>query len=181
VSRGQSSEHVQTREETVIRGTTLRLSEAIVGAFVLAIGLFIAIETFEMASTGTSALVGPHLFPYLVGFGLIAIGLSLLKEAVTGHVAHETGFELDWRAVAFASGALILQMLLLERIGWILASTLMFVLTTLAFRERRVVVSVLIGLVLTSLTFGIFNYGLGLGLPTGSVIEDLLAGSEEGE
>ena len=58
-------------------------------------------------------------------------------------------------------------MLLLERLGWIIATTLMFIAATLAFRERRVFVSVLIGLVLTAPTFAIFNYGLGLGLPVG--------------
>ena len=160
----------------MIRGTTLRLSESILGAFVLAIGLFIGLETYEMASAGTTTVVGPQLFPYIVAFGLIAVGLSLLREAVSGHVAHETGFELDWRAVALGSGGLILQMLLLERLGWIVATTLMFIAATLAFRERRVVVSVLIGLILTSLTFVIFNYGLGLDLPLGSVFEALFEG-----
>ena len=160
----------------MIPGTTFRLSESIVGAFVLAIGLFIGLETYEMASTGTTTVVGPQLFPYIVAFGLIAVGVSLLREAVSGHVAHERGFELDWRAVALGSGGLILQMLLLERLGWIIATTLMFILATLAFRERRVFFSVVIGLVLTALTFAVFNYGLGLGLPVGSVFEALLEG-----
>ena len=79
---------------------TFRLSESILGAFVLAIGLFIGLETYEMAGTGTRTVVGPQLFPYIVAFGLIAVGVSLLREAVSGHVAHESGFELDWRAVA---------------------------------------------------------------------------------
>jgi putative tricarboxylic transport membrane protein len=171
-----STEDKPAGRTDMIPGTSFRLSESILGAFVLAIGLFITLETYETASTGASALVGPQLFPYIVGVGLIAIGLSLLREAVKGHVAHETGFDLDWRAVAFASGGLILQMLLLERLGWIIATTLMFILATLAFRERRVVISVLIGLVLTSLTFAIFNYGLGLDLPLGSVFEALQEG-----
>ena len=75
----------------MIPGTTFRLSESILGAFVLAIGLFIGLETYEMATAGTTTVVGPQLFPYIVAFGLIAVGLSLLREAVSGHVAHETG------------------------------------------------------------------------------------------
>jgi putative tricarboxylic transport membrane protein len=148
---------------------------------VLAIGLFVALETYELEATATAAVVGPRLFPFIVAAGLIGVGVALLKEAVSGHVAHEGGFELDWRAVAFVSGGLLLQIFMLERIGWILATTLMFVAATLAFRERRVVASILIGLALTVATFGVFNYGLGLGLPSGSVIENLLAGPEEGE
>lgn len=161
----------------MILGTTLRLSESILGAFVLAIGLFIAFETFEMATAGVRSAVGPHLFPYIVAFGLVAVGLSLLREAISGHVAHETGFELDWRAVAFVSGGLVLQMLLLERLGWIVATTLMFLATTLAFHERRVFVSLLIGVVLTGLTFAVFTWGLGLDLPVGSAFEAFLEGA----
>jgi putative tricarboxylic transport membrane protein len=160
----------------MIRGTTFRLSESIAGGFVLAIGLFIGLQTYEMAGTGTRTVVGPELFPYLVAFGLIAVGLSLLREAVSGHVAHETGFELDWLAVGLASGGLILQMLLLERLGWVIATTLMFVAATLAFRERRVVVSILLGLTLSGLALVVFNYGLGLDLPVGSVFEALIEG-----
>lgn len=165
----------------MIQGTSLRLGESILGAFVLAMGLFVALETYQLAPTATAAVVGPRLFPFIVAIGLISVGVALLKEAISGHVAHEGGFELDWRAVAFVSGGLLLQIFLLERIGWILATSLMFVLATLAFRERRVIVSILIGLALTGATFVVFDYGLGLGLPTGSVIEDLMAGPEEGE
>ena len=124
-----------------------------------------------MGSTATAAVVGPRLFPFLVAAGLLSVGVALFREAVSGHVAHETGFDLDWRAVGFVSGGLLVQMLLLERIGWILATTLMFVAATLAFRERRVLTSVLIGLALTVATFGVFNYGLGLGMPVGAVFE----------
>lgn len=165
----------------MIQGTSLRLGESILGAFVLAMGLFVALETYQLAPTATAAVVGPRLFPFIVAIGLISVGVALLKEAISGHVAHEGGFELDWRAVAFVSGGLLLQIFLLERIGWILATSLMFVLATLAFRERRVIVSILIGLALTGATFVVFDYGLGLGLPAGSVIEDLMAGPEEGE
>jgi putative tricarboxylic transport membrane protein len=163
----------------MIAGTTLRLGESILGAFVLALGVFIAFETFEMGSTAASAVVGPRLFPFIVAFGLLAVGVALLREAVSGHVAHETGFDLDWRAVLLVSGGLLLQMLLLEYLGWIIASLAMFVLATLAFRERRILISVLIGVVLTLGTLVVFNYGLGLSLPVGTVFEDMLAGSEE--
>ena len=40
-------------------------------------------------------------------------------------------------------------MLLLESLGWIIATTLLFVATTLAFREPRILISVAIGIVLT--------------------------------
>jgi putative tricarboxylic transport membrane protein len=41
-----------------------------------------------------------------------------------GHIAHEGGVELDGVAVTLVSAGLIIQMLLLEALGWIPASTI---------------------------------------------------------
>jgi putative tricarboxylic transport membrane protein len=160
-------------------GATLRLGEFVLAAFVLALGLFVGFETWQMPVTATTATVGPRMFPFLVATGLVAVGIALLREAAFGHIAHERGFDLDWRAVALISGGLVLQMLLLGTLGWLVATTVMFVAATLAFAERRVLLSLLIGVLLSGATFLVFNWGLGLSLPAGSVIEGLLAGPEE--
>ena len=102
------------------------------------------------------------------------MGLALLREAFFGHIAHERGWELDWRAVALVSAGLLVQMLLLESLGWIVAATLLFVAATLAFGSRRLLLDGAIGVVLTGLAFVVFNYGLGLTLPTGTVVEQLM-------
>jgi putative tricarboxylic transport membrane protein len=100
-----------------------------------------------------------------------------LREAVFGHIAHERGFELDWLAVVLISAGLLCQMFLLEWIGWIPATALLFVAGARAFGSRRLVLDALIGLVLASLAFLVFNYGLGLSLPLGTLVEDGLLGA----
>jgi putative tricarboxylic transport membrane protein len=160
-------------------GWGLRIGEAVLGGVVLGLGLFIAIETSMMEVAASNAAIGPRLFPFLIAFGLLAVGVAVLWQAFFGHIAHERGFELDWRAVALVSGGLILQIFLVESLGWIIATTLLFVAATLAFRERRVLISIAIGLALTCLTYWVFNYGLGLSLPIGTAIEQLLPGSDE--
>ena len=68
-------------------------------------------------------MVGPALFPYLISAGLVLVGLALLREAFTGHIAHAQGLELDGIAVVLVSVGLIIQILLLETLGWIPATT----------------------------------------------------------
>ena len=160
-------------------GWGLRIGEAVLGGVVLGLGLFIAIETSLMEVAASNAAIGPRLFPFLIAFGLLAVGVAVLWQAFFGHIAHERGFELDWLAVALVSGGLLLQMFLVESLGWIIATTLLFLAATLAFRERRVLISIAIGLALTCLTYWVFNYGLGLSLPIGTTIEELLPGSDE--
>jgi putative tricarboxylic transport membrane protein len=160
-------------------GRNLRVGEAILGGGVLALGLFIAVETAQLEVAASNATIGPRLFPFLIATGLIVVGLLVLREAFFGHVAHERGFELDWVAVALVSAGLIAQLLLLETVGWILATTLLFVAVARAFGSRRLLLDAGIGLVLASLAFAIFNYGLGLSLPIGTVIERVLPGGDE--
>ncbi len=160
-------------------GWGLRIGEAVLGAVVLGLGLFIATETSLMEVAASNAVIGPRLFPSLIAFGLLAVGVGVLWQAFFGHIAHERGFELDWRAVALVSAGLLLQMFLVESLGWIIATALLFITTSLAFAERRFVITVLIGFALSGLTFVIFNYGLGLTLPIGTAIERLLPASDE--
>jgi len=158
-------------------GRSLRVGEAALAAGVLALGLFIAYETAR-APGAANAVVGPALFPYLIATGLVLVGLSLIRQAFSGHIAHEGGLELDFVAVVLVSLGLIVQMFLLERLGWIPATTLLFIAVARAFGSRRLALDIGIGIALTALAFVVFNYGLDLNLP-GGVLEDLLTPAEE--
>ena len=162
-------------------GLGLRPGEAVLGGVVLGLGLFVGIETSLMEVAPANAAIGPRLFPFLVAAGLVVVGLLVLRQALFGHIAHERGFELDWPAVAWVGGGLLVQLWLVEWLGWIVATALLFLAGTLAFQDRRVPLNLAIGLVLAGLTFWIFNDGLGLSLPVGTVFEDLLAGDEPAE
>ena len=153
-------------------GRSLRVGEAALGGGVLVLGLFIAFETTRGLGP-TSGVVGPALFPYLIAAGLVVVGASLLREAFAGHIAHEGGFELDWIAVVLVSAGLVIQMFLLETLGWIPATTLLFIAVARAFGSRRLVIDAALGVALTAASFVMFNYGLGLNLPAG-VLKGLL-------
>jgi putative tricarboxylic transport membrane protein len=161
-------------------GRSLKIGEAGLGIAVLALGTFIAFET-SRAPGAANAVIGPALFPYLIGAGLILVGLALLREALVGHIAHERGLELDGVAVALVSAGLVIQMLFLETLGWIPASTILFMVVARAFGSRRIVKDAILGLALTAASFGLFNYGLDLNLPVGSVFEQFLDGPDDAQ
>lgn len=152
---------------------SLRIGEALLGGGLSALGALIAIETMLTPSVGRS-VVGPALFPYLISAGLVLIGLSLLREAFAGHTAHEAGLELDPRAVALVAAGLAAQFLLIEPLGWIPSAALLFVAVSRAFGSRRYLPNAALGLLLAGGTFVVFNYGLDLNLPIGSVGEWLM-------
>lgn len=148
-------------------------------AGVAALGAFYLGFSFFMPTGGGYAQVGPGVVPRIVGVGLIAIGALLLREALTGGFrgvdeAEELKLPMDWAAFGWVSGGIIAYGLLVERLGFILASAVLFVMVARGFASRRWLLNVVVGLVLAILIFAIFNYGLGLMLPLG-IFRPLLA------
>jgi putative tricarboxylic transport membrane protein len=145
----------------------LRLGEAALAAFVLLLGVFVAVETAMLRTGPGYSAIGPKLFPALVAAGLLLVGLALLYEARAGAVAQPMGFELDLPPALLVTAGLVLQMLLMRPAGFVIASAVLFVAVTYAFGSRRLALNAAVGLVLCTATYVAFTFGLGLGLPAG--------------
>jgi putative tricarboxylic transport membrane protein len=113
--------------------------------------------------------VGPKVFPYLVGSGLVLVGLVALREARGGRLAPTGALEVDLAPVALVAGGLILQAVALEPLGWIPSTTVLFMAGARAFGARRLLVDLALGLVLSVATFLLFDLALGLDLPVGDL------------
>jgi len=150
----------------------LPIGGMLLGLSVLGLGIFVAVGTWMMPEPAMVSAVGPKDFPVLIAGGLIIIGGLLLREAFTQKVEDEA-IELDWKAIGLVLGGLLVQMLLLGLLGWIPATAFLFMLTARAFGRRRLWVDLLIGAVLAGIIFVVFDYGLDLDLPLGSLAETL--------
>jgi putative tricarboxylic transport membrane protein len=145
----------------------LRLGEAVLAAFILLLGGFVAVETALLRTGPGYAAIGPKLFPWLVAAGLLLVGLALLHDARAGAVAHPAGFEVDLPPALAVSVGLVLQMVLMKPLGFVLATTVLFVAVAYALGSRRIVLNAAVGLVLCAVTYVAFTRGLGLVLPAG--------------
>ncbi|TWC77301.1 putative tricarboxylic transport membrane protein [Rhizobium sp. SJZ105] len=155
----------------------IRIREAVLALFTLAVGGFIGIQTWMTPSMPAQSVVGPGLFPAIIATGLTLVGLRLAYEAVIWNFLERERLELDWKATAIVAAAFASQYVLLERLGWIISGTLLFAITAIAFGSKTHVRNVLFGLALTAITFVLFDYGLDLDLPVGTYFEDLVTTS----
>ena len=73
----------------------------------------------------------------------------------------------DWPAFAIVSAGIVLHMAIIGWAGFIIASTLLFVLIARGFGSRRPVRDALVAVLLAVAVFFIFTLGLGLSLPKG--------------
>ncbi len=143
-----------------------------VAAGVTLIGAALGVGAYFLpAATGYSG-VGPQLFPTLVALGLIVLGMLLLREALSGgfralDAQAEGDHATDWRAFAWISAGLMLDGMLMKSVGFVPASTLLFVLTARAFGSVKYFRNALIGVIMSGSAYGFFNYVLGMTLPQG--------------
>ncbi len=141
---------------------------------VLALGAYFAFGAFDIRVLPNYARVGPRFFPLLVSFGLLLCGALLSVQALRGQAALPEEAEdvdadapSDWRAVAWLCAALLLDVLLIRRLGFVLASTALFWLAAVGFGSRQHLRTVLIGFILALLVYLAFTQLLDLTLPQG--------------
>ena len=149
-----------------------------VAAGVIAIGAAVLGGSFFLPAGGGYAQVGPGVVPRIVGIAILVVGGFLMYEALTGgfHGVDEEAeakLPMDWKAFAWVSGGIIAYGLLIESLGFVIASTALFIMVARGFASRRWLLNAVTGVILAAAVFAMFNYGLGLTLPAG-VLKPLL-------
>jgi len=143
-------------------------AEIAISVAVVALALFVFSELPSIPAEGGYSSVGPRFAPLIVGLGLLAIGLLLLRQALTG----------GWRdrgpppdeamhlpSFGWIVGGLVVQMAIIGVTGFTVASTLLFVAVARGFGSTRVAHDAIVGFVLTAAVFVFFTRVLGLSLP----------------
>ena len=156
---------------------SVNVGEVLLSLVLVFIGSFVIYETRGIAETQGYSQVGPRLFPYIIGTGLTLCGAVLGWHAISGGwrdvPLDEGGHDApDWMAWAIISVGIVLHMVLIAWAGFIIASTLMFVLIARGFGSRRAVRDLLIGLALAVAAYFLFTRALGLRLPPGPFTGD---------
>ena len=155
--------------------TSTRVAEFVIAALVLALGVYIVLETRGIRVPPVQARVGPRVIPYIVGSGLIVLGIWLALETISGRGARptedaedvDTSLPTDWRCLAILAAVLLVYLALLERAGFVIASALLFFGAAYGMGSRKIPRDAAIGILLSAAIYLMFTEGLGLRLPAG--------------
>lgn len=151
------------------------LGETLLALATLLLGVVVLWQTTQIRVTPAYSQVGPRVIPYVIGTGLVLVGLWLVGQALVGrHAPPSTESEdadptlpTDWRTVGLLAGALIVYLILIEPGGFIVASALLFTGAAFAMGSRRLLRDLAFGVLLATGLFVGFSRGLGLDLPAG--------------
>jgi putative tricarboxylic transport membrane protein len=159
-------------------GASGRWSGLALSLLVAGLGLAVILDGAGLRGDQGYARVGPAVFPYAVGIGLIAIGGLLAVSALAGR------FLVDWTGppeagqapraaamrqlgrAALALAGLLLNVVLLQPAGFVVAATILFGCTATAF-GAPVPRAFGYGLALAGAIYLAFGVLLGLDLPAG--------------
>jgi putative tricarboxylic transport membrane protein len=149
-------------------------SELALATGVAALGAFLLVGIPAIRFGAGYDRIGPRFFPYAVAAGLIFLGAWLAVGALRAR-AREPQFggatalqpPLNWAPIGYLGLALILNLALLERAGFVIASSIQFWLAARAFHSRRPVRDAVIAVLLSVVVYIAFSQFLGLTLPAG--------------
>jgi putative tricarboxylic transport membrane protein len=136
-------------------------SNLAVSAGFFLLGLYLVGSAFELPA-GMGRLPGPGFFPAVLGAVIMLLAVALFVQ--TARRREQGGFELDnARGIAGAIGLVFLYLLLWGS-GWFALRTAVFLALLLRFLGQRWTASVAVGLALTAVVVGAFQYGLRISL-----------------
>ena len=140
----------------------------------LILGLVVVFDTATMLVPPASGTIGPQIFPYLVSGFLILVSLGIIIQILRGNLGQPEGTEFgdtiektDFKTLLIVAGTMATYPLLIERAGFIVASTVAFFGVSFAFGAKNVARNFLVSLIFSLIVYFSFTRGLNVNLPSG--------------
>lgn len=149
-----------------------RAALAVAAALLLIAGV-VAWDASHLSSVARYARIGPQTVPLVIALGLAGLGLWTIIEAWRGDFPQRERQELQ--PVLWVVAGLLLQLITIRAVGFSIATGLLFALVARGFGERRWLLSLPAGLLISLFIWLIFARGLALTLPSGPVEQALSA------
>jgi putative tricarboxylic transport membrane protein len=121
-----------------------------------------------------SGTIGPQIFPYLVSGFLILVSIGIIVQILRGNLGQPEGTEFgdtidktDFKTLLIVAGAMATYPLLIERAGFIVASTFAFFGVSFAFGAKNILKNLVVSVLFSAIVYFSFTRGLNVNLPSG--------------
>jgi putative tricarboxylic transport membrane protein len=151
---------------------------ALVGAGVVVFSLLVFYQTTQIPVSPLYSKVGPTVFPYMAATGLLLLGLALIAQALRGQWG-ETDAEKDTepadrRSLGWLALGLVLNVAVIDLLGFVVASTILFVCVARAFGSTKWPRDLAVAVALALIAYLGFKHLLGISIGAGALLEGLL-------
>lgn len=143
-------------------------------AFLVVAGAYVVYDATGLDKGFADQPVQPYAFPYVVGLVLVVLGIALAVMTHRGdRPESEEGEDVDLsakgdaRTVGLLAGAFVVNILLIDWLGWAITGAFLFAAAARVLGSRTWVRDIAIGVALSLGTFYGFYVGLGIPIPAG--------------
>jgi putative tricarboxylic transport membrane protein len=148
-------------------------------AVLAVVGVYTIVDARGL-SVGFGDPIGPRVFPYVIGAGMVVLAALLAVATARGDVPEaEEGEDVDlttpadWLTVGKLVGVFVLNLLLVNLLGWAITGALLFAGAAWALGSRTPLRDVIVGAVLSVASWYFFYVALGVPLTPG-ILDGLL-------
>lgn len=140
----------------------------------LLLDVIVLIDTKNMVVPPGSGSVGPQVFPTIIGIFIMAVALFLIVDILRGNYGQPEGTEFgeiesktDFKTLGMVSASILTYPFLIERAGFVIASTVVFLGVGFAYGARQLIKNLIISLTFALIVYVTFTKGLSVELPAG--------------
>lgn len=142
-------------------------------AFLALVGIYTIVDARGL-NVGFGDPIGPRVFPYIIGAAMVLLAVLLAIATARGDVPQaEEGEDVDlttpadWMTVGKLVAILVLNILLVNVLGWAITGGLLFAGCAWALGSRTLLRDLAVGVVLAVASWYFFYSGLGVPLSPG--------------
>ena len=140
----------------------------------LLLGIIVLFDTKNMVVPPGSGSVGPQVFPTIIGIFIVAVSIFLAFEVLRGNYGQPEGTEFgeietktDFKTLGIVSASILTYPFLIERAGFVIASTVVFFGVGFAYGARKLIKNLVIAVIFALVVYLTFTKLLSVELPAG--------------
>ena len=149
--------------------------------FLAVVGALVIVDAARLQHIANSNdPIGPKPVPIVLGVLLLVVAALYAVDVARGGTGEaEEGEDvdvtsaIDWRTVLLLIAAFVVNLVLIEPLGWVISGTVLFWGSAFALGSRHHIRNLVIAVALALITFYAFAIGLGVNLPAG-VLQGIL-------
>ena len=149
--------------------------------FLAVVGVLVIVDAARLQHIANSNdPIGPKPVPIVLGVLLLVVAVLYAVDVARGGTGEaEEGEDVDvtssvdWRTVLTLIAAFVVNLALIEPLGWVISGTVLFWGSAFALGSRHHIRNLVIAVALALITFYAFAIGLGVNLPAG-VLQGIL-------
>jgi len=149
-------------------------SELVFAGSLLLISVIVLWDTNRADDPAINVSVSPKLFPYIVGIFLLILSIGLIIQVLRGKIATPEGEtegkpieKSNYKSFLTVLSSIVVFMLLIQRAGFVIASTITYFGITLAFGVANKIKAIVIAALFSLIVYETFTRFLNVDLPAG--------------